>query len=124
MLDPDKKGVDFIFNPFVAASTNATGTAPETVDPKTITVKLALSNVSLHQLLDAVVLIADHPIKYSVERYAVVFSAKQPETEPLSLETRVFRVNTNTFVSSIRNSWRLLIVDPSLPARKPTRFRP
>ena len=47
--------------------------ALEPVDPTTINVKLQLSDISFHDTLNAVVLVADHPIKYSVEDYAVVF---------------------------------------------------
>jgi beta-lactamase regulating signal transducer with metallopeptidase domain len=102
LLDPDKKGISFLFNPNEAAKTNATGTAPETVDASAINVKLALNHVSFQLLLDAIVLVADRPIKYSVEDYGVVFSAKPPGPEPPILEMRVFRVDTNQFFAGMR----------------------
>jgi hypothetical protein len=48
-------------------------------------------------------LAADHPIKYSVEDYAVVISPKPSGPEPLTLEMRVFKVETNTFFAGMRN---------------------
>jgi hypothetical protein len=103
LLDPEKKGINFMFKPNVAAKTNATGTAPETVDASAINVKLVLNDVSLQELLVAVELVADHPIKYSVEDYGVVISAKLPGPEPPILETRAFKVDTNTFFTALPN---------------------
>ncbi len=100
LRDPDKKGINFIFNPNVAASTAATNAAPETVDATAINVKLMLNNASLHDVLDAVVLVADRPIKYSVEDYAVVIS---PVPQPPMLEERVFKVDPRIFAAHLRS---------------------
>ena len=126
LLDSDKKGIHFLFNPNMVASTAASGpglgasaprlldpitglpemavagAAPETVDASAINVKLALNNVTFQQLLDAIVLVADRPIKYSVEDYGVVFSVKPPGPEPPILEMRVFKINTNVFYTALR----------------------
>ncbi len=102
LRDPDKKGIQFLFNPNVAAGTTATNAAPETVDLNTINVKLVVNDVSLHEVLDAVMLVADRPIRYTVEDYAVVISPKPTGLEPPMLEMRVFRVDTNTFVTALR----------------------
>jgi beta-lactamase regulating signal transducer with metallopeptidase domain/Flp pilus assembly secretin CpaC len=96
LRDPDKNGINFVFNPNVAATTTATNAAPESVDPSTINVKLVMNNISLHDVLDAVVLVADRQIKYSVEDYAIVISPKPP---PGLLEMRVFKIDTNTFTA-------------------------
>jgi tetratricopeptide (TPR) repeat protein len=85
--DPDKKGINFLFNPNAAAASAVTtpaggamaidpatglpvAAAPagggESVDASSINVKLTLSDVRLADVLDAIVLVADHPIKYSV----------------------------------------------------------
>jgi tetratricopeptide (TPR) repeat protein len=121
LRDPDKKGINFIFNPNTAAASAATPVggattinpatglpeaAPaaaggEAVDAGGITVKLTLSDVRLADVLDAIVLVADHPLKYSVLDYGVVFSAKGPET--LQLETRTFKVDPNTFVQGLES---------------------
>jgi len=123
LRDPDKKGINFIFNPNAAAASAATTpaggattinpatglpeTAPaaagggESVDASSINVKLTLSDVRLADVLDAIVLVADHPIKYSVLDYGVVFSAKGPESP--QLETRTFKVDPNTFVQGLES---------------------
>jgi type II secretory pathway component GspD/PulD (secretin) len=71
------------------------------VDASSINVKLTLSDVRLADVLDAIVLVADHPIKYSVEDYAIVFSARGPET--VQLETRTFKVDPNTFYQGLES---------------------
>jgi Flp pilus assembly secretin CpaC/tetratricopeptide (TPR) repeat protein len=96
LRDPDKKGIQFLFNPNVDAGMTATNAANEPVDPNTINVKLMVNDVSLHKVLDAVMLVADRPIRYTVEDYAVVISPKPP---PGPLETRVFKIDTNTFAA-------------------------
>jgi Tfp pilus assembly protein PilF len=131
LRDVDKEGINFLFNPNVetggAEAENATGAGgggpvainPQTglpeangaaaatpeasVDPSTINVKLDLNNISLQDLLDAIVLVADHPIKYSVEDYAVVFSVKPSGPEPPILESRIFKVDPNTFYQGLQS---------------------
>ena len=114
LRDPDKKGISFMFNPDVASGAAAgasnlinpttglpekptAGAAHETVDPNTINVKMVMKNVSLHNVLDTVMMVADHPIKYSVEDYAVVISPKPSGPEQPMLEMRAFKIDTNTF---------------------------
>jgi len=89
--DPDKAGVNFLINPnfhpvaFTGAVDPATGlqvaTPAEQFDLAGVIVKfnLPLRNVTMKDVLDAIVTVADHPIEYALENYAVVFSAK-PET--------------------------------------------
>src|ERR1035438_925490 len=119
--DPDKKGINFLFNPNAAAASAVTTPAggAMTIDPATglpvaaptgggespdassINVKLTLSDVRLVDVLDAIVLVADHPIKYSVEDYAIVFSARGQDAVPL--ETRTFKVDPNTFYQGLES---------------------
>ena len=121
LRDPDKKGINFLFNPNAPAAAGAitpaggattidpaTGlpvAAPagggEAVDASSINVKLTLSDVRLADVLDAIVLVADHPIKYSVEDYAIVFSTRGPDT--MQLETRTFKVDPNTFQQGLES---------------------
>jgi general secretion pathway protein D len=121
LRDPDKKGINFLFNPNAAAASAAitpaggiltidpaTGlpvAAPtaggESVDASSINVKLTLSDVRLADVLDAIVLVADHPIKYSVEDYAIVFSVRG--LEAMQLETRTFKVDPNTFYQGLES---------------------
>ncbi|HEX5400305.1 MAG TPA: M56 family metallopeptidase, partial [Verrucomicrobiae bacterium] len=98
LRDPDKIGINFIFNPEVATSPSATNTASEAVDPYNTNVKLVMKDASLHDVLDGVVLVADRPIRYTVEDYAVVMSPK-PSHE--LLEMRTFKVDSRPFFSNL-----------------------
>ena len=127
LRDPEKKGINFLINPnpdtseAVAASTvpgvgggaavlnPATG-LPEAPAPAAggeatpvdqVVIKLNLTDVRLADLLDAIVMVADHPIKYSILDYGVVFSSKGAETPQLYM--REFRVDPNTFYSGLES---------------------
>ncbi|HEU6449646.1 MAG TPA: tetratricopeptide repeat protein [Verrucomicrobiae bacterium] len=125
--DPEKKGINFIISSVVpvaapvATGVNGVGTgAPTTVDPATglpivpaassggeqtdinsVTVKLNLNDVRLADLLDAIVEVADHPIKYSIRDYAVVFSPKGAE-QP-TLYSRHYKIDPNTFYQGMES---------------------
>jgi general secretion pathway protein D len=116
--DPDGVGINFMVNPFPEASigaiapTDITGAAagagavtarPAAVDMSQITVKIApaMSNLRLADVLDAITKVADQPIRYTVEDYAVVFSPKPIEQAPLY--SKVFKVDPNTFVQGLAN---------------------
>ena len=55
----------------------------------------------LADLLDAIVLVADHPIKYSIEEYGIVFSTRGPDQA--QLETRTFKIDPNTFYQGLES---------------------
>jgi hypothetical protein len=90
-LDPAKTGVNFLINPNfrpVALRGGVDPTtglplaaAPEQFDVASVVIKfsLPLRNVTMKDLLDAIVMVADHPVEYSLEDFGVVFTAK-PET--------------------------------------------
>ena len=125
--DPKKEGINFIFNPNVenipstaaipgqeglrggpATTINPqtglpeqTASAPQAADPTQININLSLNNVSLVDVLNAICLVSDHPIKYSVEDYAVVFAEKGPDSP--QFEMRTFKVDPNTFYSGLQN---------------------
>jgi tetratricopeptide (TPR) repeat protein len=106
LRDPDKAGINFLFNPNMGA-----GEPIATIDPATglplkakpaspatnavnqINIDLGVSDVSLKNLLDAICLVADHPLKYSVEDYGIVFSPKDPATE--HYEMRTFKIDAD-----------------------------
>jgi len=85
--DPDKAGVNFLINPNVPAVARAGVVNPATglplaapaeqLDLASVSVKfnLPLRNVTMKDVLDAIVIVADHPLQYTLEDYAVVFSA-------------------------------------------------
>src|SRR5262249_39928237 len=116
--DPEKRGLNFIINPNAEAGAisavpgaidQATGlpagpaAPPEPVDVSAISIKInpALSDVRLADVLDAIVRVADKPIKYSIEDYAVVFSLRGAEVSPLY--TRLIKVDPNTFVQGLES---------------------
>jgi Flp pilus assembly secretin CpaC/tetratricopeptide (TPR) repeat protein len=78
-------------------------TGSEQVDINSVVIKLttALTDVRLSEVLDAIQTVADHPIKYSLREYAVVFSLKGPETPELHM--RSWRVDPNTFYQGLQN---------------------
>jgi hypothetical protein len=101
--DPHKVGIIFLFNPHRsrlggdgaedAAGAGVAGAAP--VDADTIHIKInpALEDLTLLQLLDAICMVADQPINYSVEDYGVEFFAQPPN--PVPMGGRTFHVDTN-----------------------------
>ncbi len=112
--DQTKRGLNFIVSnnvdPAPAAAPQvdpATGlpvpaAEAEGGDLATITIKIMppLSDVTLRQALDAIVKVADRPIKYSIEDYAVVFSLRAAEAQPL--HTRWFKIDPNTFLQGMQ----------------------
>lgn len=118
LRDPDKQGVNFIINPNVdkpspiaqqgAIDPNtglplqAAPTQPE-VDLNNVIIRLEspLRNMKLLHILEAVANVADHPIKWSLEEYAVVFSQRLPQAEVLY--SRTFKVDPNTFIQGLES---------------------
>lgn len=85
-----------------AAEAAAAGAGGEQQDVGSFIIKIpSLVDVRLADVLDAIVLVADHPIKYSIQDFAIVFSSKGPETPQLFMRT--FRVDPNTFYSGLEN---------------------
>ena len=119
--DPENRGINFIINANV--DTGVTTAAPsqtdlttglpapappaETVDMNTIAVRInpPLRDIRLADLLEAIVKVADRPIKYSIEDYAVVFSLRGREATPLYFRT--IKVNPNTFIQGLESVFGL-----------------
>jgi hypothetical protein len=80
---------------------NAAGNEP--VDASQIHVALNLTDVSLQDLIDMIILVADQPIRYSVNDVGVIFSKKPAGPEPPQLEMRTFRVDPNTFYQGLQS---------------------
>ena len=90
--DPEKKGINFLINqnldpgeaiptpaPMLGPDGNPLPAAPtEQIDVSAVSIKIQppLNNVRLLDVLDAVVKVADRPIKCSIEDYGVVFSPR------------------------------------------------
>ena len=115
--DPEKRGINFLVNqnidsagptipglPSLGPDGQPIPAAPvEQVDMSSIAIKInpALSDIRLADVLDAIVKVADKPIKYSIEDYAVVFSLKAREATPFYVRT--FKVDPNTFYQGLQN---------------------
>ena len=100
--DPDKTGVNFLFDPRVKQ-----GDAETNLDADAFTMKMTMINVRLLDVLDAMeYLVTDSQgdrVKYSVEDYGVVFSVKTNRVGLPPLEMRVFRVDPNIIFATVRN---------------------
>jgi len=128
--DPEKQGVNFLLNPWplnpqpsgpgpAAAPIDPTTGLPlapsapeEPVDVNQIGVKftLPLRNVTLKDTLDAIAMMADRNIEYTIEDYAVVFSLKpkmMPAPGPVAEEllVRTYKVDTNTFFAGLESAF-------------------
>jgi hypothetical protein len=122
--DPEKKGINFLMNqnmdPGEAAAIPAPAVGPngnllppppaEQVDLSAITIKInpALTDVRLADVLDAVVKVADRPIKYSVEDYGVVFSPRG--VEPARNEVTSFAFPGGTprqFLNAVQEQFKV-----------------
>src|SRR5262249_14198595 len=84
--------------PVAAAPTTTEG---QDVNSVTITINPALVDIRLADLLDAIVTVYNHPIKYSILDYAIVFSLKGPEDPDLHIRT--FKVDPNTFYQGLQS---------------------
>jgi len=84
------------------AAPAAADNSSEPVDVGGFIVKIpSLNDVRMADVLDAIVTVCDHPIKYDVRDFAVVFTAKGPETPQLF--SRTFKVDPNTFYSGLES---------------------
>ena len=110
LLDPDKTGVNFLFDPRVKQ-----GDAENNLDASNFTMKMVLWNVPLIDVMDAIVILATdsetNRLKYSIEDYGVVFSVKTNGTGLPPLEMRVFKVDTNAFLAAVRDYTNMKVSD-------------
>jgi len=81
--DPEKKGINFVLtsNGNVDTPSSEPVEAPPDINSIAIRILPPLSDVRLADALDAIVMVADRPIKYSIEDYGVVFTLRRHETE-------------------------------------------
>lgn len=115
--DPQGQGINFVINPILAtgAGTSAPGAigpgTAETVDMNAVRVKMeaALRDVRLADVLDAIIKMADTPIKYSVEDYGVVFSPRGHEATPLYFRT--FKLDAGALEGNLQLYLRTFKVD-------------
>jgi|GEM_PF-755816 len=109
-LDPDGVGVNFMINQDVEGPTsstnNPTAGAHQAKDigvDVTIKISPPLRNLRLEDVLDAITKVADSPIRYTVEDYAVVFSPGRSEPDSdLVLYNKTFRVDSKVFLQGLQ----------------------
>ncbi|HMP84175.1 MAG TPA: hypothetical protein PKA41_15870 [Verrucomicrobiota bacterium] len=92
--DPSGEGVNFTFiagsTPMIDPNTGL----PVDVSLLPITIKPAMTDARLVDVLDAIVQVAPTPVRYSIKTNAVAFFASSANP-PDPLYTRTFKVNTN-----------------------------
>jgi type II secretory pathway component GspD/PulD (secretin)/tetratricopeptide (TPR) repeat protein len=88
--------------PVAPAANAGGGGGGEAADIGAYMIKIpSLVDVRLAEVLDAICLVSDHPLKYSIQDFAVVFQAKGEEQVVLSMRT--FKVDPNTFYSGLES---------------------
>ncbi len=103
--DSEHRGINFMFNPRpnapVAPTNNPNAAAASFVDINKITIHISppLKDVRLVDVLDAIVQVAEEPLEYKIEDYAVVFSPKA--TNGITLYTHVFKLDPKTFMEKL-----------------------
>ena len=115
--DPEKRGINFLISQTADTGGPAAAAAPqigpdgqplpvaptESADIAADQIKInpALTDVRLIDVLDAIIKVAaPTPIKYSIEDYAVIFSLKGRDVNPLYVRT--FKVDPNTFYQGLQ----------------------
>ena len=93
--DPEKIGVDIVI------LTNSFSDRPPAIDSVVINLTSPLMNIKLRNALDAIPMVADKPIMYSVTDGSIVFSMKDTSEIP-TLYSRLFRVGNSSFVSALK----------------------
>jgi len=79
--DPERKGVN------ISIATNSF--SARSIDLDSVRIKMSLVDVQLADVLDAVVLVADEPVKYSIVESGVVFSAR--DEKDVTFHARTFQ---------------------------------
>lgn len=101
LRDPEHRGINFLINSNPNLSSQPAAAAAEPPDVGSFLIKIpSLTDVRLADVLDAIVLVSDHPLKYSIQDFGIMFSAKDKDSQ---LVTRTFRVDPNTFYSGLQN---------------------
>jgi beta-lactamase regulating signal transducer with metallopeptidase domain len=126
-LDEAKTGVNFLINPNLLAPITFGGIDPATGQPPVVqpfdasavivTFSLPLRNVSMKDILDAIVMVADHPIQYTIEDYAVVFAGR-PRDVSLQTHLQSLRRPGQGQPPTFQSALRPLRADEDRPAAK------
>lgn len=105
--DPDHTGIT------ISTATNSAMPRWEDINSVVVNIPL-LSDVRLVDILNAIVLVAKPPVQYSVRDNAVIFAARAPYSDGHNLAVRTFKINTNTFLASLRS--QNIVLAPAIPS--------
>lgn len=123
--DPDKTGINFLLiNSTPSAIIDpATGlpVPQEPVDIGSITVRIepGLWNVRLLDALDAIIKVADRPLRYSIQDYGVVFSLDPSPGLSEALVTETFQVQADIFFRGIESAFGIEVPADSTSGSTP-----
>jgi biopolymer transport protein ExbD len=103
--DPDHVGIKFMIDSkrnSPPATTDPVAPPPAPLDLGTVRIKInpPLREIKLVNVLDAICMVADQPITFDIEDYAVVFIPKPQGAATLIMRT--FKVNLTNFVQGLR----------------------
>jgi beta-lactamase regulating signal transducer with metallopeptidase domain len=101
-LDSAQRGINFMIRSAPNHGDSESARA-ELGDVSTVRIKIlpALVDVRVADVLDAIVKVADKPIKYFIEDYAVIFAWKVDEPAPLY--TRILKVDPDSFEQALEH---------------------
>lgn len=95
--DPEHVGINFLFNPQPVGLSE-----PVDVNQIRIGINLPMKNFRLTDILDVLVQVANKPIEYKIEDYAVVFF---PKTAEAGLHTKIFKLYASSFLNGLKRSF-------------------
>jgi beta-lactamase regulating signal transducer with metallopeptidase domain len=106
--DPEHVGINFLFNPQPVGLSE-----PVDVNQIRIGINAPAKNFRLTDILNVLVHVANKPIEYKIEDYAVVFS---PKSEAIALYARVYKLNAVKFLEELKRAFPedTVAIDPQL----------
>jgi beta-lactamase regulating signal transducer with metallopeptidase domain len=104
--DPEGRGIHFIVSSNDDAPVDPATGLPlgPRIQDTLVRIMPALTDVTVGQALDAIVKVANQPIKFAIEDYGVVFSPRT--TEMPTLYTRTFKVDQNSIMRALEGMFR------------------
>jgi len=127
--DPEKEGINILLYNSEATTIPAidpatglpvAGATSEQIDLSAVTIRVMppLMNVRLIDVLDAMMKVADRPLRYSIEDYGVVITGANSKTTS-NLETRTFIVNPpEIFFKGIKSAFGIDVPNPGDSSRE------
>jgi len=115
--DPEHVGVNFLLKQFVyeVAAVDPTTGLPmqaESIDLGSVTIRImpGLRNIRLIDALNAIVKVADRPLRYTIEDYGVVITQGTRQPGASILETRTFQISpSENFYKGIESTFGIQV---------------